>query len=114
MAIHEHAADVVIPSPTVEPFSLRKLEECRACGIRINSFDRITAFLKSSGLAVSTTRYCEGGKAPSEERNLVEQMMRIRESVNPCAGIFTPHLHVECRRCGFSFLMATSSAIERP
>lgn len=103
---------VIVSSPTVEPFSEAALRACRCCGFRITGLDRIKNYLYSRSGAALGPRYCGGGKAPTEDRAGIQAMMTGQTEVfNPCAGVNRPHLHLSCGRCGFSLLMQTKDAL---
>ena len=103
---------VIVPSPTVEPFSEQTMRNCRCCGTRVTRWDRLVAYLRGRGINVLGARYCAGGKPPTEERRDIQAMMTGQtEMFNPCAGVTRPHLHLSCGRCGFSLLMQTKDAL---
>lgn len=84
---------------------------CSSCGTHTNFWDRFLSGLKSGFSRCVTMRYCGGGKEPTESRGMIEAMMTgERDNVNPCAGIYEPHLHLKCMACGFEWLMKTKES----
>jgi hypothetical protein len=112
MAVDQAAEqDVMIPSPVLEPFTQSRENACRMCGDSISMWARFMWWLRGSGLSVVKTSFCPGGKASTENRGMMAAIMSGEaEAFNPCAGVTTPHLHVQCKHCGFSYLMRTKGS----
>jgi len=55
--------------------------------------------------------WCKGHMEPQVEHQMDTIIGTIGKTVTmPCAGIIEDHLHVQCSRCGYWFLMETSDA----
>jgi hypothetical protein len=103
--------ETIIAATPLVPFRPIPFVRCRSCGCFISTWDRFRSFVKSGTPGVVKVAFCPGGKEPTEMRGMLEAMMTGNvEGFNPCAGVSEPHLHVQCRGCGFEWLMRTKEA----
>lgn len=112
MIATEH--ELIIASPTIEPFHFDKISSCRCCGESTTRWGDFLGWFRAQSCGLHKLRYCPGGKAPTETKGMIQAMMTGEPDVfNPCAGIADPHLHLRCNFCGFEFLMATRENVRR-
>lgn len=83
----------------VEAFSLRP--RCRKCGWRVGFWARF--FIH--GWSAQQWSYCSGNH--DSTREVSDMFGRKREVEVTCAGVFEEHLHLQCTRCSFHWLMRT-------
>lgn len=90
--------------PVVLPYAAKPA--CPKCGAR----DRITANgLWHGSCSGFDWGFCPGSRNEKTPIQVVPGVV-VGEQRTACFGIFQEHLHMRCRRCGFSFLQETAAA----
>lgn len=101
--------EYVIKAPVLLPFIPIDELRCSACGHHLTQWDALLARILLKSVSCLDAIYCAGNKEPTElATSLPAAIMGItQERTNPCAGIYEPHLHLRCRRCGWTTMMRT-------
>lgn len=82
-------------------FPFEETPHCRKCGARSAS---LLNWLLRRQMARFVTVHCRGGKPPSEEKTGPLPFITLHRD-NSCAGLHKEHLHRQCSRCGYEWLM---------
>lgn len=92
-------------APKLHPFINPPISRCGQCDF---GHSRIFLFLHwILGMTIPSCHaiaFCPGGKAPSEQAAGIPGQLFGAQSEFKCAGIYTPHLHLRCGRCGVETL----------
>lgn len=83
----------------VHPYRARPV--CPKCNWGITVYDRI----RHGDRSAQQYSFCKGGL---DSRQKVVTMFGEREMQVSCFGIFDEHIHLQCNRCSFHWLMQTS------
>jgi hypothetical protein len=117
--IHEHHAPVAeetsVRLPEVKPWV--RFPVCPKCGGSLGAGIWLLALWRSSrGESAQSYVYCKGDCNSTVQvpgLNVQTGQMGPLELKVPCFGIFSEHIHVECGRCHFAWLMACKGERKR-
>jgi hypothetical protein len=98
--------EAVLKAVQVAPHQRREMVRCEACGHGTNWWDRLWAWIRTTGVAGVDVAYCAGGKPVSQPVGMIQAAMTGNSEVQfVCAGVLEEHLHIRCRCCGSGWLM---------
>lgn len=103
--------EYIVRAPALRPFVELPHLRCDACGNCTTWWDRVVARLTLKWPCALNVTFCPGSKEPTEITVAPGPAGAVfgisAERTNSCAGIFEPHLHMRCHRCGWATMMRT-------
>lgn len=94
--------------PPLHPYG--SLPTCEKCGQGLRTMGTILGrVLSVFGVSAQTYGYCQGDLNSTVNVEIHLPFADAVKSTMPttCFGVFVPHLHLKCGRCGYWWLMET-------
>jgi hypothetical protein len=112
---HEHIPDDFrVKVAKVYPFATYPV--CPKCSHNLGAnIPALRRWLLAHGSASQNYAYCQGDRnsrfqAPAIKMGHEGPQFTVEEMSTPCFGIIDEHLHLQCGRCKFNWLMACCPA----
>lgn len=101
-----------ISVPLVHPYD--RMPTCEKCGHSLRSMGYLFGLVMvAKGASSQVYNFCAGDLNSTANIEIHTPFSEAPKQITlpiTCFGVFVPHLHLKCGRCGYHWLMATKDA----